>query len=211
MFDSSKSRFYWVSHLFLGIILIMLVRILARNSGNFKARNLQSDHKGKLSYQKPARGECGTLGSSSGELVTSGLRGKRRNTQDMTRSSWRDLLMGAEGQRRTHKPGPPAGRGWQEQVLGFLLPASSWLPWLEASWKPEDWLALGVALCMSASLAQKRGGRVEKASRVTGEDTQPKDRTVMDNMEVLLLSSLLPQPSGGWMNQVLAGSPSLES
>ena len=29
-------------------------------------------------------------------------------------------------------------------------------------------------------------GRVEKASRVTGEDTQPRDRTVMDNIEAVL-------------------------
>lgn len=46
MFDSPKSRFYWVSHLFLGMILIMSVRILERNSGNFKLGIYKVDHKG---------------------------------------------------------------------------------------------------------------------------------------------------------------------
>lgn len=106
---------------------------------------------------KASQRECGTLGSSSGELgYLWGLRGKRRALWDMTQVHGEDWLMGAEGQEKNSaKPGPPAGRGGRNRCLAFTLRrllmvsvalsqlkvrelVSPWCrPYMSASWHTE--------------------------------------------------------------------------
>ena len=112
---------------------------------------------------KASQRECGTLGSSSGELgYLWGLRGKRRALWDMTQVHGEDWLMGAEGQEKNSaKPGPPAGRGSRNRCLAFTLRlllmvsvapsqlkvrglVSPWChPYMSASWhievRREEW------------------------------------------------------------------------
>ena len=124
MFDSPKSRFYWVSHLFLGMILIMSVRILERNSGNFKLGIYKVDHKGaSWDTRSQPEGVWHTRKEQWGAWLPPGFKGQEKSTMGHDAGPWREL---ADGSRR---PGEELSqiratcrKGWQEQMLGFYSP-----------------------------------------------------------------------------------------